>query len=351
VLELVQRGHEVVVETEAGVGSAFADDAYERAGARIGSVEAAWSTDLVLKVKEPIASEYRWLRQDLVLFTYLHVAADAALAHALVDSGVSAIAYETVETSDRRLPLLAPMSEVAGRLATQMGAWALEKQNGGRGIMLGGVPGVPPAKVVILGGGSVGFNAALIAVGMQADVWVLDMSVERMRQLETMLAGRITLAMSNRLQIEEAIADADLVIGAVLVPGALAPKLVTREMLSGMKSGAVLVDVSIDQGGCFETSRPTTHAQPTFVLERIVHYCVANMPGAVPITSTKALTNVTLPYAIEVAEYGVAPAAARDPALAKGINVVAGHVTYAAVAEAHGMPFAPLSQVLPAVAA
>jgi alanine dehydrogenase len=350
-LELVRRGHEVVVERASGVGSAFGDDAYERAGAYVGSVEEAWSTELVLKVKEPIAEEYGRLRQDLVLFTYLHVAADAPLARALVDSGVTAIAYETVETADRKLPLLAPMSEVAGRLATQMGAWALEKQNGGRGIMLGGVPGVPPAKVVILGGGSVGFNAALIAVGMQADVWVLDMSVERMRQLETMLAGRLTLAMSSRLQIEEAIADSDLVIGAVLVPGALAPKLVTREMLSDMKDGAVLVDVSIDQGGCFETSRPTTHAQPTFVVEGIVHYCVANMPGAVPITSTKALTNVTLPYAIEIADHGVALAAARDPALAKGINVARGHVTYAAVAEAHGMHFTPLAQALPAVAA
>jgi alanine dehydrogenase len=273
------------------------------------------------------------------------------LTRALVDAGVTAVAYETVETADRRLPLLAPMSEVAGRLATQMGAWALEKQNGGRGILLAGVPGVPPARVVIVGGGIVGFNSALVAVGMQADVWVLDTSVERLRQLETMLDGRLTLAMSNRLQIEEAIADADLVVGAVLVPGARAPRLVTREMLAGMKEGAVVVDVSIDQGGCFETSRATTHADPTYVVDGVVHYCVANMPGAVPVTSTKALTNVTLPYVLAIAEQGLELAVAADPSLAPGVNVVAGRITYAAVAEAHGLPYTPLADVLPTVAA
>jgi alanine dehydrogenase len=351
-LELVRRGHEVVVEEGAGLGSAFSDDSYRAAGARTVSVDEAWdSAELLLKVKEPIASEYGRLREDLVLFTYLHVAADEPLTRALVDSGVSAVAYETVETPDRRLPLLAPMSEVAGRLATQMGAWALEKVNGGRGILLGGVPGVPPAKVVVLGGGIVGYNAALIAVGMQADVWVLDKSVERMRELEMMLDGRITLAMSNRLQIEEAIDDADLVIGAVLVPGALAPKLVTREMLPSMKPGAALVDVAIDQGGCFETSRPTTHADPVYLVDGIVHYCVANMPGAVPISSTKALTNVTLPYAEAIADHGLVAAVTRDHSLAKGVNVIGGKITYAAVAEAHGLQYTPLAEALPAVPA
>jgi alanine dehydrogenase len=351
-LELVQRGHEVLVETGAGTGSSFPDDAYRAAGARLASVDDVWGeAELLLKVKEPIESEYPRLRDDLVLFTYLHIAADEPLTRALVDSGVAAVAYETVETPDRRLPLLAPMSEVAGRLAPQMGAWALEKANGGRGILLGGVPGVPPAKVVVLGGGVVGYNAALIAVGLQADVWVLDKSVERMRELEQMLAGRITLAMSTKLQIEEVLVDADMVVGAVLVPGALAPKLVTREMLGTMKPGAALVDVAIDQGGCFETSRPTTHAEPTYEVDGIVHYCVANMPGAVPITSTKALTNVTLPYVEAIADRGLAGAVAHDPALAKGVNVIAGKITYAAVAEAHGLPYTPLAEALPAIAA
>ena len=350
-LELVRRGHEVLVERGAGAGSSFPDDAYERAGARIVAADAVWSeSELLLKVKEPVAEEYPRLRAGLVLFTYLHVAADAPLTRALVDSGVTAVAYETVETADRRLPLLAPMSEVAGRLAPQMGAWALEKAHGGRGILLGGVPGVPPAKVVVLGGGVVGLNAAIVALGMQADVWVLDTSVDRMRELEIALDGRVTLAMSNRLQIEEAIADADLVIGAVLVPGALAPKLVTREMLALMKPGAVVVDVAIDQGGCFDTSRPTTHDDPVFVVQDVVHYCVANMPGAVPITSTKALTNVTLPYVQAIADHGLGDAIARDAALAKGVNVTGGKVTYAAVAEAHALPFTPVAQAL-AVAA
>jgi alanine dehydrogenase len=351
-LELVQRGHEVLVETGAGTGSSFPDDAYRAAGARLASVDDVWGeAELLLKVKEPIEPEYPRLRDELVLFTYLHIAADEPLTRALVDSGVAAVAYETVETPDHRLPLLAPMSEVAGRLAPQMGAWALEKANGGRGILLAGVPGVPPAKVVVLGGGVVGYNAALIAVGLQADVWVLDKSVERMRELEQMLAGRITLAMSTKLQIEEVVVDADMVVGAVLVPGALAPKLVTREMLGTMKPGAALVDVAIDQGGCFETSRPTTHAEPTYEVDGIVHYCVANMPGAVPITSTKALTNVTLPYVEAIADRGLAGAVSHDPALAKGVNVIAGTITYAAVAEAHGLPYTPLAEALPAIAA
>jgi alanine dehydrogenase len=344
-LELVGRGHDVVIEQAAGEGSSFSDSAYEAVGARIGDADDVWASELVHKVKEPIESEYPRLREGLVLFTYLHIAADEPLTHALVDSGITAIAYETVETHDRRLPLLAPMSEVAGRLAPQMGAWSLEKAHGGRGILLGGVPGVPPAKVVVLGGGVVGLNAAIIALGMQADVWVLDKSVDRMRELEIALDGRVTLAMSNRLQIEESIADADLVIGAVLVPGALAPKLVTREMLGAMKPGSVLVDVAIDQGGCFETSHPTTHDAPIFEVDGIVHYCVANMPGAVPITSTKALTNVTLPYAEALADKGVAQALADDQALARGVNVARGAVTYEAVAQAHGLAYTPLADV------
>jgi alanine dehydrogenase len=350
-LELTQRGHEVLVEQGAGEGSAFPDEAYLTAGARIASVDEVWeAADLLLKVKEPIAVEYSRLRPDLVLFTYLHLAADEPLTRALADSGVAAVAYETVELDNGRLPLLAPMSEVAGRLATQMGAWTLEKSQGGRGILLGGVPGVAPARVVVLGGGIVGYNAALVAVGMKADVWVLDRSVERMRELESMLAGRITLAMSTKLEVAQAIADADLVVGAVLIPGARAPKLITREMLGLMKQGSVIVDVAIDQGGCTETSRPTTHSDPVYVVDGVVHYCVANMPGAVPITSTKALTNVTLPYVEAIADRGLAGAVAADPALGRGVNVLAGGVTYAAVAEAHGLEHRPLGEVLPAAA-
>ena len=345
-LELVQRGHEVVVEQGAGVGSGFADEAYSAVGARLADVEEIWSSaELLLKVKEPIEPEYGRLREGLTLFTYLHIAADEPLTRALLDSGVTGVAYETVETADRRLPLLAPMSEVAGRLAPQMGAWALEKAHGGRGILLGGVPGVPPAKVVVLGGGVVGLNAAIIALGMQADVWVLDKSVDRMRDLEIALDGRVTLAMSNRLQVEEVLPDADMVIGAVLIPGAVAPKLVTREMLSLMRPGSALVDVAIDQGGCFETSHATTHDDPVFEVDGIVHYCVANMPGAVPVTSTKGLTNVTLPYVEAIADKGLSRAIADDPALARGVNTLAGNLTYRAVAEAHGLPYTPLEDV------
>ena len=345
-LELVQRGHEVVVEQGAGVGSGFADEAYSSVGARLADVEEIWSSaELLLKVKEPIEPEYGRLREGLTLFTYLHIAADEPLTRALLDSGVTGVAYETVETADRRLPLLAPMSEVAGRLAPQMGAWALEKAHGGRGILLGGVPGVPPAKVVVLGGGVVGLNAAIIALGMQADVWVLDKSVDRMRDLEIALDGRVTLAMSNRLQVEEVLPDADMVIGAVLIPGAVAPKLVTREMLSLMRPGSALVDVAIDQGGCFETSHATTHDDPVFEVNGIVHYCVANMPGAVPVTSTKGLTNVTLPYVEAIADKGLSRAIAEDPALARGVNTLSGNLTYRAVAEAHGLPYTPLEDV------
>jgi alanine dehydrogenase len=346
--ELTQKGHEVVVERGAGEGSALPDAAYETVGAQIGSVDDVWaSSDLVLKVKEPLPAEFDRLREGLILFTYLHLAADEVLTRALLESGAICIAYETVETDDRQLPLLAPMSEVAGRLATQMGAWALEKSQGGRGILLGGLPGVPPAKVVVLGGGIVGYNAALIAVGMQADVWVLDKSVQRMRDLEMMLDGRITLAMSNQLAIDEAVEDADLVIGAVLIPGARAPKLITREMLPALKPGAALVDVAIDQGGCFETSHPTTHSDPVYIVDGIVHYCVSNMPGAVPITSTAGLTNVTLPYVELIADLGVREAVAKSRALGRGVNVFEGKLTYEAVAEAHGLEYSRLDEVLP----
>ncbi len=350
-LELVRRGHDVAVETGAGEGSAFTDDAYRAIGVRIVSVDEVWETaELLLKVKEPIEPEYRRLREGLVLFTYLHIAADEALTRALMESGVAAVAYETVETDNRGLPLLAPMSEIAGRLAAQAGAYFLEKPLGGRGLLLGGVAGVAPGKVVIIGGGIVGYNATIIALGLGAQVTVLERSVDRMRHLEEILSGRVSLLMSSSLQIAESVSEADVVIGAVLIPGALAPKLVTREMIAGMKDGAVIADVAIDQGGCFETSRPTTHSEPVYVVDGVTHYCVANMPGAVPITSTKALTNVTLPYVEEIADYGLTEAVARDRALARGVNVLDGKITYEAVAEAHGLGYSPLEDVLPLAA-
>jgi alanine dehydrogenase len=346
--ELVQRGHDVFVETTAGDGSSFPDSAYEAVGARIGSVDYVWAeSELLLKVKEPIASEYAQLRQGLVLFTYLHIAADEPLTRALIESGITAVAYETVETDNRALPLLAPMSEIAGRLAAQAGAYFLEKPLGGRGLLLGGVPGVAPGRVVVIGGGIVGYNAAVIAIGLGADVTILDRSIDRMRHLDEILSGRVSLVMSSTLQVEESILDADVVIGAVLIPGARAPKLVTRAMIGEMKKGAVVVDVAIDQGGCFETSHPTTHSDPVYEVDGVTHYCVANMPGGVPITSTKALTNATLPYVEEIADYGLAEAVARDRALARGVNVLDGKLTYEAVAEAHGLEYTPLEDVLP----
>jgi len=345
-LELTRRGHEVSIETGAGVGSAFPDEAYERVGARIASVDEIWAgSELVLKVKEPIAPEYGRLREGLILFTYLHIAADEPQTQALLASGVTAVAYETVEVG-RALPLLAPMSEVAGRLAAQAGAYFLEKPQGGRGLLLGGVPGVAPGKVVIVGGGVVGYNAAIIALGLGAQVTILERSIDRMRHLEEILSGRVTLLMSTSLQIAASLEDADLVIGAVLIPGAVAPKLVTADMIRGMKAGAVVVDVAIDQGGCFETSHATTHADPVYVVDDVIHYCVANMPGAVPITSTKALTNATLPYVEAIANGGLRQAVTNDPALAKGVNVIGGKLTYQAVAEAHGLDYTPLADVL-----
>jgi alanine dehydrogenase len=346
--ELVQRGHDVIVETGAGDGSSFPDGAYQAVGARIASVDDVWgAAELLLKVKEPVESEYGRLRDGLVLFTYLHIAADEPLTRALVESGITAVAYETVETDQRALPLLAPMSEIAGRLAAQAGAYFLEKPLGGRGLLLGGVPGVAPGRVVVIGGGIVGYNAAVIALGLGANVTILERSIDRMRHLDEVLAGRVSLVMSSTLQIEESVTEADVVIGAVLIPGALAPKLITREMLRGMKDGAVFCDVAIDQGGCAETSHPTTHSEPVYEAEGVTHYCVANMPGAVPITSTKALTNATLPYVEAIADHGLAEAVARDHSLARGVNVLDGHVTYEAVAEAHDLEYTSLEDVLP----
>ncbi len=346
-LELINRGHEVAIESGAGDGSAFADEAYARVGAELSSVDGIWErSELVLKVKEPIPAEYARLRDGQILFTYLHIAADEPLTRALIDSGVTAVAYETVEVRGT-LPLLAPMSEVAGRLASQAGAYFLEKPLGGRGLLLGGVPGVAPGQVVIVGGGVVGYNAAVIALGLGAQVTILERSIDRMRHLEEVLSGRVTLLMSSILQVGDAVAEADVVVGAVLVPGAVAPKLVTREMIKSMKQGAVVVDVAIDQGGCFETSHATTHADPVYVVDGVTHYCVANMPGAVPITSTLALTNATLPYVEAIAEHGLRAAVSDDPALAKGVNVIGGKVTYEAVADAHGLDYTPLRDVLP----
>ncbi len=338
--ELVQKGHDVFVETGAGDGSAFPDSIYEAVGARIVSVDDVWSeAELLLKVKEPIEPEYARLRPGLILFTYLHIAADERLTRALIDSGLAAVAYETVETENRQLPLLAPMSEVAGRIAAQAGAYFLEKPLGGRGLLLGGVPGVAPGGVVIIGGGIVGYNAAVIALGLGAKVTILERSIDRMRHLEEVLSGNVSLLMSSTLQIEESVVDADVVIGAVLIPGALAPKLVTRAMIREMKQGAVVVDVAIDQGGCFETSRPTTHADPVYVVDGVTHYCVANMPGGVPRTSTLALNNATLPFVLALADKGWKKALVDDRHLQNGLNIAHGKVTCKPVADALGYKY------------
>jgi alanine dehydrogenase len=340
VRELASRGHEVLVQSGAGAGSAMDDEQFRAQGARIvPDAQTAFAEgELILKVKEPQAVEVEMLHAGQTLFTYLHLAVEPELARGLQESGATCIAYETVEDAAGRLPLLAPMSEVAGKIATQAGAFMLEKPLGGRGILLGGVPGVAAATVLVIGGGVVGMNAAFIAIGMEADVFVFDRSIDRLRELEVAFGGRASTVYSSTLAIEQMLPLADLVIGAVLLPGGRAPRVVTREQLKLMKRNAVLVDVSIDQGGCFETSRPTTHSDPTYEVDGITHYCVTNMPGAVPITSTYALTNATLPYVIELAEVGVEQALARNESLRHGLNVKAGEITHSVVAEALAEP-------------
>lgn len=343
---LTRRGHQVLVQKDAGEGSAIHDEEYVDAGAQIvPNAEDAWSAQMVVKVKEPVHSEYGFLREDLLLFTYLHLAADRELTERLAEARTTAVAYETVQTADNRLPLLMPMSEVAGRMATQVGASYLQRNNGGRGVLLGGVPGVPPGRVAILGGGIVGTNAAKMALGLGAHVTVLDLSHNRLQYLDDVFRGQLETLTSNEANIEEAVFAADLVIGAVLIPGGRAPWLVTREMLPQMKKGSVIVDVSVDQGGCVETSHPTTHSNPTFEIDGIVHYCVANMPGAVPRTSTFALTNQTLPYTLQLAEQGL-NAIRKNVPLQHGLNAHAGKIAYKAVADAFGMEYVDPVQVL-----
>jgi alanine dehydrogenase len=348
VRELVEHGHEVIIESGAGVGSTIPDEEYTAQGARIAPDAASVFEDaeMILGVKEPQPEEVEMLRPEHTLFTFLHLAPAPELTRALQESGATCVAYETVEDAQGRLPLLAPMSEVAGKIATQAGAFFLEKPLGGRGILLGGVPGVAAATVMIIGGGAVGMHAAFVAIGMEADVFVYDVSIDKLRELDVAFGGRASTVFSSTLAIEEMLPRADLVIGAVLVPGAKAPYVVRRGQLELMKTHAVLVDVAIDQGGCFETSHPTTHRNPTFEVDGITHYCVANMPGAVPITSTYALTNATLPYVLALADHGVAEAARRDPGLRLGINVAAGTVTHPAVAEAVGVEHTPVEDVL-----
>jgi alanine dehydrogenase len=348
VRELTGHGHEVYLEKDAGAGSQLADDAYVTAGATIiPDADEVWGTaDLVLKVKEPIAEEYHRMRPGLTLFTYLHLAADKPCTDALLANKVTGIAYETVQLADGSLPLLAPMSEVAGRLGPQVGAYHLMRSGGGRGALLGGVPGTYASKVVVIGGGVSGLHAAQIAVGMGAHVTILDRNIARLRHIDEIYQGRIQTVASNAYEIERAVLEADLVIGAVLVTGAKAPKLVSNELVARMKPGSVLVDIAIDQGGCFEDSRPTTHDEPTYPVHEALFYCVANMPGAVPHTSTYALTNVTLPYAVEIASRGWREALRRDQPLALGLNTFEGEVTCPPVAQAHGLPARPLAEVL-----
>jgi alanine dehydrogenase len=347
VREMVEHGHEVLVQAGAGEGSAIADADYEAQGARIAPAAAVFGeAEMILHVKELQAPEIEMLREGQLLFTYLHLAPDPEQTRGLQGSGAICVAYETVEDTRGHLPLLAPMSEVAGKIATQAGAFMLEKPLGGRGILLGGVPGVAAANVMVIGGGVVGMNAAFIAIGMEADVFVFDRSLDRLRELDVTFGGRCSTVYSTTLAVEEMLPRADLVIGAVLVHGARAPYVVRREQLGLMKPGAVLVDVAIDQGGCFETSRPTTHRDPTFEVDGITHYCVTNMPGAVPITATYALTNATLPYALALADHGVTAAIEHDPGLRLGVNVAAGQVTHPAVAEAVGAEYVPVEQAL-----
>jgi alanine dehydrogenase len=346
--ELVREGHEVYLERDAGAGSRIPDADFTAAGAQtLPAADDVWAAgDLILKVKEPVAAEYHRMRKGQVLFTYLHLAASRACTQALLDAGVTAIAYETVQLPDGSLPLLAPMSEVAGRMAPQVGAHHLQRDGGGRGVLMGGVSGVYAAKVVVLGAGVSGMNAAAIALGMQAEVMLLDRNIARLRQADAIYQGHLQTVASNAYEIERAVLDADLVIGAVLVPGARAPKLVSNDLVARMRPGSVLVDIAIDQGGCFEDSRPTTHDEPTYPVHEALFYCVANMPGAVPHTSTYALTNVTLPYAVEIASRGWREALRRDQPLALGLNTFDGEITCPPVAEAHGLPLRPLAEAL-----
>lgn len=338
--EYVSQGHKVLVQASAGIGSGYTDDEYVAEGAElIEDASGVWGrAEMILKVKEPIAKEYDLMRHGQILFTYLHLAADEPLTRALIERNIQAIAYETVQLPNGQLPLLTPMSEVAGRMSIQVGAHFLERTQGGRGVLLGGIPGVPPAEVVVIGGGVVGTNAAKIALGMGANVTVIDLNVDRLRYLDDVLDGRINTLASSRKNIADAVQAADLVIGSVLIPGRRAPKLVTADMVFTMKRGSVTVDVAIDQGGCFETSRPTTHSDPAFEVDGVVHYCVTNMPGALPRTGTQGLTNVTTPYGIALANKGWEQALRDDPALALGANVINGHVTYAGVADAFNLP-------------
>ncbi|MFI8708513.1 alanine dehydrogenase [Bacillus sp. NPDC077411] len=352
VVHLIRNNHEVFIQKGAGLGSGFPDEQYVEAGAKIvETAEEAWAMEMVMKVKEPIASEYKYFREGLILFTYLHLAPEPELTKALIENKVAAIAYETVQLENRSLPLLAPMSEVAGRMAAQLGAQFLEKNKGGKGILLAGVPGVKRGKVTIIGGGQAGTNAAKIAVGLGADVTVIDLSADRLRQLDDIFGNQVTTLMSNPYNIAQAVKESDLVIGAVLIPGAKAPKLVTEEMIKSMEPGSVVVDIAIDQGGIFETTdRITTHDNPTYEKHGVVHYAVANMPGAVPRTSTLALTNVTVPYAVQIANKGYKKACLENTALLKGINALEGYVTFEAVAEAHGVEYKAAKELLEAEA-
>jgi alanine dehydrogenase len=344
VQEYRARGHLVLVQRSAGEGSGFADQQYAAAGAELvdSAAEVFDRAEMIVKVKEPVSAEYDLLRPEQLLFTYLHLAANAPLTHALIRNHIQAIAYETVQLDNGALPLLTPMSEVAGRMAVQVGAHYLEKAHGGSGTLLAGIPGVPGAEVVVIGGGVVGTNAAQIALGMGANVVIVDRSLERLRQLDTMLHGRVNTLASNAENVAAAVQRADLVVGAVLLPGAKAPKIVSEEMVAAMKPGSVIVDVAIDQGGCIATARPTTHSDPTYVTDGVVHYCVTNMPGAVPRTSTIGLSNATLPYGLVLADHGLYGAVSRDPELARGVNVIKGTVTHPGVAEALGMDCTPL---------
>ena len=348
VAEMVKSGHTVYVQATAGMGSGFSDEDYIHAGATmLPTIEDVYAiAEMIMKVKEPIASEYKLIKKDQILFTYFHFASGEPLTMAMIESGSICLAYETVEMPDRSLPLLVPMSEVAGRMSIQEGAKYLEKTYGGYGVLLGGVPGVPPAKVLIIGGGIVGTEAAKMAGGLGADVTIIDVSLKRLRYLDDIMPANVKTLMSNEYNIREMVRNADVIIGAVLIPGAVAPKLITRDMIPTMKPGTVLVDVAVDQGGCFETTVATTHDHPTFVIDHVIHYCVANMPGAVPRTSTLALTNATLPYALQIANKGWKQACVESEPLRKGLNVVKGKVVYEGVAEAFGLPYQDVQTVL-----